>query len=199
MGNYAKQLQKKQDGMTNENKRQTALESLARLEGQQNQLLTEHNKLVESVNYVHRDIENMVMMIEAMSELLGVDQVADKMKANSVAKLEANVAQSEINFAEAVANGQLEIAEIVSGSDEDLKKFVVCGTIHNKEGEMLHPSKYYRPYATWKESIQKELVDKKVGDKLNLDDGATLTVVQIYKQCEAKAEGSEAKVEEGKQ
>ena len=170
MGSLGKKLDDKK-------KTKSAIDDIAQLQMQVSQLNETVNKLIQG-------LQNVELIAEASAEILGAETVAAKIRDLNVAKLEANVAQADINFAESVSNGLLEQVEKIEGSKEELEKLVVCLSIKDEKGELKHPSKVYMEYRRLKEDLKPLIAGLKAGESFESPDKNTFTVLAIYRATE---------------
>ena len=179
MGSLGKKFEKKQE-------QNQALDNIQALIKGYNDLLGTTNKIIQG-------LQNVEVMVEAVAELLGADKVAEKIKEINVTKLEANVAQADINFAESVSNGLLEQLEVLEGTEDSLKQTVVCVSVKDENGELKHPSKVYMEYSRFKDDLKPLMLGKKVGESFESPEKSTFTIIGIYRATEKAVSGAVGK------
>lgn len=130
-------------------------------------------QLQASFGKMSEQVGNIARVVDAISEVVGVEEVSAKTMEMRVAELEAEAAAETAAIDAAIASGELEVAETISATS-----YVVTQQ-NDPEGKLLHPSRVSIPLDGYKPEIKEQLVGKKVGDSIELADRGKLTVLQV--------------------
>ena len=168
----SKQFSKGQDGMSNSKKRQQAIGAIK-------QVVEHHNMLAKIVDDGFKDIasriEDISVVLQAISQVVGLDKVNEKAKEIRIQLLENESAEQGKNVEKAVAEGRLVVTETAT------ENTLVVTTVKKADGSPMYPSKSYLPFAQLKPEVQAVLRDKKVGAVETLPtDGGTIELLAIY-------------------
>jgi len=178
---YSNQAAKKNDGMSNNKKR----EGIAR---EVDQLVENVEKLVESHNALAKIVQNKLSELEerldsssiiqkAIAQIVGETKVGDNARAIRIDILEKDAAEQGASVAKALAEGRL------VKSDKATETSLVVTTIKKADGTPMYPTKNYLPMSYYKQEIQPLLKDKEVGVVVALpEDGGTIEILEIYEE-----------------
>lgn len=168
-----KQINKSQNGLTNEKQRGDALARITALEAHVEVLRAQMKRSFEALN---QQIDAVAQVLDAASELLGVETVVAKVREKKMAQLEAEAQNTARAVEEEVARGTLVPVETVEADD-----FLVVTQQADKDGVVGTPSLLHGPVQGYNEAVKAWLPGKKVSDRLLLDNGGTLTILAVYK------------------
>jgi len=168
-------LLKKTPGLTNHKQR-------TRIEAQLSELVENHNKLAMATQQIYeavrQDINNVVLKIQAIARVVGDDKVNAEVQKIVIENHEKDVAANTKIVEEGLADGQLVVKDVIEKDSDCL----IVGSITDKDGVVVHPTKTYVRLSQYKPEFTELLLGKTVGDTLTLEDGSTLKVLELYTQ-----------------
>lgn len=166
--------QKNLQGMTNHKTRANALERIEALETTYRVLGTQ---IRDALNKLSERLTLNEKIMNAVTELLGQEVVENKVKQHHIEGLEAEVARVSEAVQKAVDSGRILPLDSVK-----TENCLVVTQSHNADGKLQHPSRIYNDITEYVEEARNLLIDKVVGDKVELSDKSVLTVLEIWCQ-----------------
>jgi hypothetical protein len=183
----SKQLNKGQDGLGNNKKRGLIAEDIQKI-------IEAHNALARAmqneINQLTSRLDDTSIILQGISNVVGVEKVAEAAKAVRIKLLEDNAAEQGANVAKAYSEGRL------MKTFEVNDKSLVVTTMKKSDGSPMYPTKSYLPFGNFKPEVQAILLGKKIGDVEQLPtEGGTIEILEIYEECEPATSGYIAPVE----
>ena len=177
----SKQMSKTNDGLSNNKARKGAMEDIQKL-------VQAHNSLAritqDSLDKIENRLDDMSVIFQAISNIVGVDAVKEESKKIRIALIEAEVAQQQQNVDNAVKDGKLVAVEVITENS------LVVTEATKPDGTPAYPSKNIFLFGQYNPEIQAILRDKKVGDSTEIPGvGGMLTVKAIYEEVQTPATG----------
>lgn len=149
--------------------------------GQIDEINTRITSIVDQVNRnlssLNQRSDDAARVLAALTKLVGQEAVTAEVQRQRFEELEAESAQIAEIIDKAVAAGNLERVRTVSG---DVREIVVT-TERDPQGVVRAPEKVRAPFGQYDENTRAGLVNLSEGDVLQLDDGSTVTVAEVYK------------------
>lgn len=181
MSKLSKSLNKKNDGLGNNNKRKEAFELIQALVKDLKNLTNGHNALAAAtqreVDSVGERLDDLSIILQAISTILGVEKVNEEAKKIRIDMSEKDVQAQEQKVQEVLEKGELKKLEEVTD------KCLVVSTVKRADGTQVYPRKSYLPFKAFKPEIQAIVKDKKIGDKFDLPDGSgVMEVLELYEE-----------------
>lgn len=156
------------DKSINTNKKvASATERLSALEAVTRQLT---DLLGKKLNTLDMQIESLADVVNALTDLIGVEQVQERVKQRATDQM--NTQEAEVQ--NALKTQQLSYTTEVS--DRSIIQYKE--TLAN--GQVRHPGKFYKPMWNLPDAAREFLKGKKIGETLKLDNGATLDIIEVY-------------------
>jgi hypothetical protein len=167
-----KQLNKGNDGLGNNKKRQAVANDIGKL-------VDAHNALAritqEKIDEINNHLEEISIVLQSISQIIGVEKVAEGAKAFRIKMAEDEVVKQAANVAKFYEEGKLAKVDAVN------EGCLVVTTVKKADGTQTYPTKSYLPLVYYKPEIQEILKGKKVGDVLPMPtEGGTIEVLEIY-------------------
>jgi hypothetical protein len=172
-------LQKKSDGMGNNKTRADALDRIAVVEQQVIDVVNSHNDLAKATHAnvveINNRLDDIYIILQAISQMVGVDKVNEKSKEIRIAVVENEAKENEAAVAKALADGTLVKAETVTAES------LVVMSIKKLDGSVTYPTKTFVTYAGIKPELQSLVLGKKVGETVVIpENNNTLEILDIY-------------------
>ena len=170
----SKQLSKGSDGLGNNKKRGLIAEDIQKL-------IEAHNALAKAmqneINQLTSRLDDTSIVLQGISNVVGVEKVAEASKQVRINLLEAESAEKGTQVAKAYSEGRL--AKTFEVTDKSL----VVSSIKKSDGSPMYPTKNYLSFSSFKPEVQAVLLGKKIGDKEQLptEDG-TIEILEIYEE-----------------
>ena len=176
-----KQLNKANDGLGNNKKREGIKDDIQKV-------IEAHNSLAKitqtNIDQIQTRIDDVSVVLQAIAQILGVEKVAEGSKQIRIKLLEDESAEQGENVAKALEEGKLSKAELVD------EKCMVITSVKKSDGSPMYPSKSYLPFSFYKPEVQAVLKGKKVGDVMELPtDGGTIEILEIYVEVDPPTPG----------
>jgi hypothetical protein len=156
--------------VTNYANKRNALERIERLE----QTMGEVAELLNRLNGLPQQTQSALLLCEAISDLLGMDKVSERVEANRVRRLRAEAKENEDKLNAALEAGVMLI------KDEVTEKSLLAVVETDKEGAVVEPGILRFWAANTNPDFKAKILGKKVGDKADGLNEHTLTISAIY-------------------
>ena len=177
-----KKLNKSNDGLSNNQKRQEIKDIVVRIAKAHNELASIVDKKTQDIN--DRLDDNSIVM-QAIAQILGVEKVAETAKTVRIKIVEDEARQQGENVAKGFAEGKLAKVDKVS------ENTLVVTTVKKPDGTVMYPTKSYLPFGFYKPEVQAVLRDKKVGDVMQLPtDSGNIEILDIYIEVQKSEEAT---------
>lgn len=170
----SKQLNKAQDGLSNNKKREGAANDIARI-------VKAHNALAEVSNrefdQIARRLDDMTITLQSIGNIIGVEAVQAESKKLRIKILEDESLEKGKKVAEVYAAGGL--VKTLAATDKSL----IVASICQADGTVAYPSKHYLTWGSILPEVQAILLGKGVGETLQLPTASgTITILELYEE-----------------
>lgn len=178
------QINKKNDGLSNNRKRQSAIDDISQLQANVSILNDNINRIIESINKaVDPRLSTVEFLTAAIAELIGVDAVSAKMEEMKKIEDEKNLQKSEEwaagqrkEIEDGLSNGQLETVSSVS--EDCLVSVQICDT----KGNVALPKELFVVFNGLNPEAKDILRGKTVGEEETDNAGRQVKITGIYKK-----------------
>lgn len=160
-------------GLSNHKQRVDALTRIDTLEARLDNL---HTQLNNAFKQQGEKMDNIVRVLDALTNIIGEEAVTTKVRERHVEKLEAEAAQTEEAVNAAVESGNLVHTDEALGEE-----YLVVTTQKNADGSVRHPTKLFLPLGGYVPEVKALLEKAKVGDVIPLEDTTTIEIIDILK------------------
>jgi hypothetical protein len=157
-------------------------DALARITELEEMIPAISNAVNKSLQQVDQHLGNFNDTLEAVTALLGVEQVSAKKAELLAARVVQQVENQKNAVAEAVKGGSLLVTGAVT------EKSLVIGVETDKDGNVAGSGRVQLPMQGIKPEFQAQLLGKSVGASFDLPTGGKFTCTEIYVVVEDLAE-----------
>jgi len=184
-------MQKKNDGMSNNKTRATAIQQLTAIQQQLSNVTKSHNNLAKlthsNVLEINQRLDDVSIVLQALSQIVGIEQVNEKSKAIRIKLVEDEAKGNADSVQKAFEAGTLAKAELVTPES------LIVMSIKKEDGSPTYPTKSYMAYTALKPEVQALVNGKKVGEIVTIpENNNTVEILDIY--VEVVKETTEAEI-----
>jgi hypothetical protein len=185
MGNYSKKLEKKQSTeaeMKKEAKaakaggKKSAMERLDEIETVIPNMINAFNQVLAQFD---RRLDTLMEVLEAASEIVGVDSVNEKIQERRQKSLDTQIAAEKAALEQSLKDNLFLSVESVK-PDSDPANTLVTGFERDKDGEPVNGGYLQLKLNQFKPNIRAALVDKPAGYIVNTEKEGTLEILGVY-------------------
>lgn len=172
-------MQKKNDGMSNNKTRATAIQQLTAIQQQLSNVTQSHNNLAKlthsNVLEINQRLDDVSIVLQALSQIVGIEQVNEKSKAIRIKLVEDEAKGNADSVQKAFEAGTLAKAELVTPES------LIVMSIKKEDGSPTYPTKSYMAYTALKPEVQALVNGKKVGEIVTIpENNNTVEILDIY-------------------
>jgi uncharacterized protein YoxC len=162
-----------------------AIQRVEALEGQVTSIIDSTNKALDDI---HQKLARLQQQVLAVCDVVGQDAVSAKVVENMTNNDLVRTQNLTARTAEAVANGELKVAEVIGDSS------MLVMVEKDKEGNPLRSgSRQHMAVPQILQPFRSQLLGKGVGETITSESGHTFTVVEVYDIVPAATPAPETK------
>jgi hypothetical protein len=176
----------KNGGLATEKQRADALSLIAALNNRLQSVVAQLNAELTKVN---EKIDGLARVCSALTKLGGEVEVTAEIQRQRHAELNEESSQIAEIIKKAVEAGTMVAGDTIE------ERSIVVSTERDPQGTIRQPEFIRTPLSSYVDEVRDLLVGKKVGDVVTMEDGSTITVVEVY-QPVVKAQGDDVEAEE---
>jgi hypothetical protein len=175
MSNMERKMEKADSGLNNHKKRLNALERLDALENQFGALNEELSKYLTQLQAgLNKRLELIENALNAAIIEIGVEKVQITAQRLHKEKLEVELQKNTKDVEDAVTAGKFTVGDTVTENS------LVVGSEKDKDGVQKLPTKMFLSFGQFTDEVKAKIKDKIIGDVVDLTDGGTFEVLEVY-------------------